>query len=469
MKQNETKSGLLGVSFVSYSDLFLVQQFCFNASLGGQLKVLLGLIQQHKYGGQNGLYSVCSSHPLVLEAAMKHALSKGEHVIIEATSNQVNQDGGYTGKTPADFYALIHTLANKVGLALNKVILGGDHLGPNCWQDLPSEEAMAKSDELIACYIKAGFRKIHLDCSMSCADDPVPLTDAIVAERAARLCGVAEKAWQNVGGEPPVYVIGTEVPVPGGAQEGLDSLEVTSVEAAHETIQVHHDAFLSNGLKDAWQRIIGLVVQPGVEFDHHKIIPFEPAKAATLSTYIESNAHMVFEAHSTDYQSTVHLSALVAGHFAILKVGPWLTFALREAIWAPDAIEQEWIAPEQRANVKATLLQVMDDNPVYWKKYYSSDSKQQALDCQYSLSDRIRYYWPAPAVEAALETLIDNLDKTPPPLTLLSQYMPAQYQAVMENTLSMDVRELIFHKISQVLEQYSRACTRTVVAAKKDA
>ncbi|WP_350432649.1 D-tagatose-bisphosphate aldolase, class II, non-catalytic subunit [Shewanella sp. H8] len=432
------------------------------------MKVLLGLIQQHKMGAQNGLYSVCSSHPLVLEAAMKHALSKGEHVIIEATSNQVNQEGGYTGKTPADFYAMIHMLAGEVGLPLDKVILGGDHLGPNCWQDLPAEEAMVKSDELIACYVRAGFRKIHLDCSMSCADDPVPLGDAIVAERAARLCAIAENTWSEVGGEPPVYVIGTEVPVPGGAQEGLDSLEVTSVEAASETIQVHYDAFMGKGLKNAWQRIIGLVVQPGVEFDHHKIIPFQPAKAQALSQYIESNTHMVFEAHSTDYQSTAHLSALVDGHFAILKVGPWLTFALREAIWALDAIEQEWITAEQRSNVKAILLQAMNDNPVYWKKYYSTEPKQQALDCQYSLSDRIRYYWPVPAVDTALNILIDNLNCTPPPLTLLSQYMPAQYQAVMDNTLSMNVRELIFHKISQVLEQYSIACNKTVEAVNKD-
>ena len=432
------------------------------------MKVLLDLIKQHKKGANNGLYSVCSSHPLVLEAALKHALHSGEHVIIEATSNQVNQDGGYTGHTPADFYALVCRLADKVGVSLDKVILGGDHLGPNCWQDLSAEEAMVKSDELIASYVKAGFRKIHLDCSMSCADDPVPLGDKAVAQRAARLCVVAEAAWRDVGGEPPVYIIGTEVPVPGGAQEGLDSLEVTSVDAANETIQVHHEAFTRAGLANVWQRIIGLVVQPGVEFDHHKIISFEPEKATTLSHYIESKDHMVFEAHSTDYQSTGHLRALVQGHFAILKVGPWLTFALREAVWALDAIEQEWIAPEQRANAKATILNAMTENPVYWRKYYSSEPKQQALDCQYSLSDRIRYYWPVPDVNAALEKLIENLNSSAPPLTLLSQYMPVQYQAVMEETLSMDIRELIFHKISHVLEQYSIACAPAVDVEKKE-
>ena len=432
------------------------------------MKVLLSLIEQHKAGKQNGLYSVCSSHPLVLEAAMHHALKTGEHVVIESTSNQVNQFGGYTGMTPADFYSLVLTLATKVGLAQEKIILGGDHLGPNCWQYLSADEAMAKSDVLIADYIKAGFRKIHLDCSMSCAGDPIPLGDETVAARAARLCAVAEKTWLEVGGEAPVYVIGTEVPVPGGAHEGLDELAVTSVDAVQTTINVHLKAFTDRGLAQVWPRIIGLVVQPGVEFDHHKIIAFEPAKAQALSKFVETQPHMVFEAHSTDYQSAGHLADLVKGHFAILKVGPWLTFALREACWALDLIEQEWIEPNQRANLKQTILKAMVDKPDYWQKYYSSEPKQQALDCQYSLSDRIRYYWPTPSIAQALNQLIENLDKTPPPLTLVSQYMPNQFRAIMAKELDFNTRELIFHKISEVLEQYSAACYQNADCVTKE-
>lgn len=96
--------------------------------------------------------------------------------------------------------------------------LGGNHLGPNAWQNRCADEAMQLSETLIYDYVAAGFRKIHLDCSMSCADDPIPLSDDVVASRAARLCQVAERSWQDHGGEAPVYVIGTEVPVPGGAK-----------------------------------------------------------------------------------------------------------------------------------------------------------------------------------------------------------------------------------------------------------
>lgn len=431
------------------------------------MNALLEMVQRHNKGENNGVYSVCSSHPLVIEASMLHVLKNNETLVLEATSNQVNQDGGYTGLLPKDFCGLVYSIADKVGLPHSRIILGGDHLGPNCWQDLTSEEAMAKSDILISEYVKAGFRKIHLDCSMSCSDDPIPLGDDLVAQRAARLCMVAEKTWQTAGGEAPVYIIGTEVPVPGGAQEGLDELVPTSVAAAKETIAIHKSAFFKLGLDDTWPRIIGLVVQPGVEFDHHKVMAFKPEQAVKLSEFIENDPLMVYEAHSTDYQTGQHLCDLVKGHFAILKVGPWLTYALREACWSLDLIEQEWIDKSERSNLKNTLLKAMQDNPVYWKKYYSDDVKEQNLDCQYSLSDRIRYYWPQSEVSAGLDKLIQNLDDNKPPLTLISQYMPNQYRAIMEGKIERNTKELIFHKISEVLTQYSTACFGSQVTMKE--
>lgn len=399
---------------------------------------------------------------------MLHALKTGETIVLEATSNQVNQDGGYTGMQPKDFCALAYEIADKVGLAHSNIILGGDHLGPNCWQHLTSDEAMSKSDFMIREYVKSGFRKIHLDCSMSCFDDPTPLGDDLVADRAARLCAVAEATWKEFGGEPPVYIVGTEVPVPGGAQENLDELALTSVEAAKQTIEIHQKAFADRGLASVWPRVIGLVVQPGVEFDHHKIIAFQPEKAVSLSQFVETQPHMVFEAHSTDYQSTEHLTALVKGHFAILKVGPWLTFAMREAFWALDHIEQESIAEDECSNIRATLIAAMKSNPEHWQKYYSTDQHQQNLDVQFSLSDRIRYYWPVAEAQSAISRLMTNFDKTPPPLTLISQYMPAQYKAVMNGEIAATARELILHRISEVLEQYSTACYDSTASKTKD-
>lgn len=105
----------------------------------------------------------------------------------------MNQFGGYTGMQPADFRDFVYNIARTVGFPAERIILGGDHLGPNCWQDEPAAVAMEKSIDLIKAYVAAGFSKIHLDASMSCADDPVPLDHGVVAERAARLCQAAEE------------------------------------------------------------------------------------------------------------------------------------------------------------------------------------------------------------------------------------------------------------------------------------
>jgi D-tagatose-1,6-bisphosphate aldolase subunit GatZ/KbaZ len=422
------------------------------------MKVIRDVVARHKAGRSVGVYSACSAHPLVIEAALKYVRRQSGPVLIEATSNQVNQDGGYTGMRPADFTRFVLDIAARLGVQSEQVLLGGDHLGPNCWQDLPAESAMVKSEKLIADYIAAGFRKIHLDCSMSCADDPTPLTDAVVARRAARLCVVAEKTWRHVGGEAPVYVVGTEVPVPGGAKELLTELALTEPAAAAATIDAHWEAFQSAGLHHVWPRVIGLVVQPGVEFDHHKVIDFQALRAADLAAVVEAQPYMVYEAHSTDYQTSANLRALVQRHFAILKVGPGLTFAMREALWGLDEVEREWLGEDRSSRLRETVQQAMAAAPRYWNKYYLSHGRQLRLDQQYSLSDRIRYYWPAPEVEAALNRLLANLDSNPPPLTLLSQYLPLQYEAIRAGRIGLRARELVLHSIEQVLQQYSAAC-----------
>ena len=425
------------------------------------MKPLLDIIARHKSGQAVGIYSVCSAHPLVIEAALRRAHATQSYTLVEATSNQVNQDGGYTGMRPADFVRFVRDIATRVGLSHEHVLLGGDHLGPNCWQQLPVEAAMLRSDQLIADYVEAGFRKIHLDCSMSCQGDPVTLSDAVVAARAARLCRVAEQTWRRVGGEAPVYVVGTEVPVPGGAHESLTQLNPTEPAAATATIEAHRNAFATAGLTETWPRVIGLVVQPGVEFDHHKVIDFLPDRVGALSAVVAVLPHMLYEAHSTDYQTPQNLRALVRGHFAILKVGPGLTFALREVLWALTALEREWLAADRCSGLRETLLTAMAATPKYWDKYYLSAGTQLNLDQQYSLSDRVRYYWPVPAVEQALARLLTNLDGTPPPLTLLSQYLPLQYTAVRAGQLERSARSWVLHYIDLVLQQYAAACDGT--------
>ncbi len=428
------------------------------------MKALLDVIARHKQGHSVGVTSICSAHPIVIEASLRHAQKHDDGMVLfEATCNQVNQDGGYTGMRPADFVSFVGDVARQVGFDASRIVLGGDHLGPNPWTNLDAEAAMAKVEVMVAAYVAAGFRKIHLDCSMPCKGDPVPLPEAEIVRRAVRLARAAEAAHAKFleaqpGAEPPVYVIGTEVPVPGGATEAIDGLAVTSPQAALATISAHRQAFVGAGLEHAWTRVIASVVQPGVEFDHHHVVDYGAHDARPLSEAITAVPGMVYEAHSTDYQTREALRALVEDHFAILKVGPGLTFAMREALWALDAIDQEWTPEPQRAHLRDTALERMRAEPRYWERYYHGNGTPLTVDLQYSLSDRIRYYWPDPAIEKARVRLFDNLRASPPPLSLISQHLPRALHAVRQGSATRDPLSLAVAHVSAVLDDYHHAC-----------
>ncbi|WMY09602.1 D-tagatose-bisphosphate aldolase, class II, non-catalytic subunit [Paraburkholderia phenoliruptrix] len=406
-----------------------------------------------------GIYSICSAHPWVLGAAMKQALDDDTPLLIESTSNQVDQFGGYTGMKPADFVRFVHLIADRTGLPRTRLILGGDHLGPNAWRSLPAEEAMQRAEALIDAYVSAGFTKIHLDTSMSCAGDPARLSDDVVAERASRLCAIAEAAAERKGNrEKPVYIIGTEVPVPGGAAEELETVEITSPDAALDTVAVHRNAWRDRGLDDAWQRVIALVVQPGVEFDHTKVVDYKPELATKLSAILKELPGMVFEAHSTDYQTPEALAALVQDGFAILKVGPGVTFALREALYALAEIENELVVPEARSNLREVVERVMLAKPGNWEKYYHGDDREKRLLRTYSYSDRVRYYWADPEIDAAANKLISNLADIDISENVLSRYLPEQYWQFRRGLIDATPMSLIQSKVREVIGVYAAAC-----------
>ncbi|MGV8094561.1 MAG: class II D-tagatose-bisphosphate aldolase non-catalytic subunit [Mangrovibacterium sp.] len=429
--------------------------------------IFLDLLDDNRKGVSRGIYSVCTANAEVLEACFKQAKTDGTILLIESTSNQVDQFGGYTGMKPVNFVHYVNSIARKVDFPEEMILLGGDHLGPNAWQHLSAEEAMDKSKVLIEEYVKEGYLKIHLDTSMFCADDTgdrkKPLPDIIVAERAAILCRVAEETWAKYrkGYPKPIYIIGTEVPVPGGAREKEDEVIPTTPEDAEKTIRVTRESFVRAGLSDVWRkRVVGLVVQPGVEFGDDQVFNYRREKAKELSHKILEFDHLVFEAHSTDYQTEEGLKALVEDHFCILKVGPWLTFAYREALFALEAMEIEILGNEHKAlsKLRETLEKVMIEEPKYWQKYYPGDEQQQSFKRKYSFSDRLRYYWPMAELESARKRLYENLRKNKIPFSLLSQFMPVQFYHACEGLISTEPTELVHDYIRIVTGIYSRAC-----------
>ncbi len=416
------------------------------------------ILAAQKMGEPRGIPSICSAHPFVLQAAFRHGLSHHSPVLVEATCNQVNQFGGYTGMTPENFVNYVQGIARTYQFPLERLILGGDHLGANVWQNEPAENAMQKSLQLVRDYVQAGFCKIHLDASMRLADDAPTLPPEVIAKRTAQLAKIAEET--SAGKNPLRYVIGTEVPVPGGAFVGQEEegLHITLPADVRQTIELTRTAFLREGLEDAWERVMAVVVQPGVEFGDDFVLEYQPAAARELSAFIESEPRLIYEAHSTDYQTREALRNLVSDHFAVLKVGPGLTFSFREAVFALTSIEKELFPAEDCSDISQALNHAALRRPEYWMKYYRGTSEEQAFKRKYSLSDRIRYYWTDPAVQSALTHLLDNFADRPLPLTLLSQYLPGQYAHIRAGSLRNHARDVLLDRVMDLLEDYRSAC-----------
>lgn len=402
-------------------------------------------------GTPEGIVSVCSAHPLVLRAALRHGAETGAAVLIEATCNQVNHQGGYTGMTPVDFAALVQGIALEEGCPAEQITLGGDHLGPNPWRDLPTEAALTEAERMVAAYVAAGFRKIHLDASMACADDPTAPDDETIAARAARLARVAENTAK--GGPMPLYILGTEVPPPGGADHALTTIEPTSAEDARRTIAVHEATFAKAGLAEAFARVIGFVVQPGVEFGNRNVIFYDPVKARDLTGVLADHPRLVFEAHSTDYQGEVPLSRLVADGFAILKVGPELSFVLRQALYALDLIASDLVPGYGNRPLYQTMERLMLASPENWARHYGDTGDARFLR-HYSLSDRIRYYWNQPEAQAAVARLIETLKGRRVPLPLFWQHLP---EAMGLADVPLDPEGLLITRVSESLKAYHGA------------
>jgi D-tagatose-1,6-bisphosphate aldolase subunit GatZ/KbaZ len=424
---------------------------------------LRSIVERNRGGATVGSYAVCSAHTAVIDAAIQQALEDGNCLHVESTSSQVNQFGGYTGMTPQQFADAMRVAAASAGLPADRVLLGADHLGPFAWRSEPSATAMAKACDLARLCVHAGYQKIHLDTSMPCGDDAKSLDEQTVAERAAILCRAAEAACDEMptGSPRPLYVIGTEVPAPGGEVAEGECPVPTKVEDVHRTLDVFRSAFQAHDLFAAWENVVGLVVQPAVEFGDAKVFDYDRRKVHALSAALPASPALVYEAHSTDYQAPAALAEMVEDHFAILKVGPWLTFAYREAIFALSSIEREILGHKHEvrsSQVREAIEAEMMRNRAYWRSYYHGDDDELRLSRAFSFSDRCRYYWPQPSVQEEVNRLLRNLSLFSYPLTLLSQYLPLEYEAIRQGALENHPAALIGHHIRRVLRFYSAAC-----------
>ncbi|MFN4010159.1 MAG: class II D-tagatose-bisphosphate aldolase non-catalytic subunit [Pannonibacter sp.] len=407
---------------------------------------LTSFLRANRAGSGKAMPSVCSAHEHVLMAALMMAQSHQQTILIEATSNQVNQFGGYTGMAPIDFATYIELIAKSVGVDMDLVILGGDHLGPQVWRSEPADVAMRHAADMIRDYVGAGFRKIHLDCSEGCAGEPAQVGDALAAARAAQLAKVCEETAPG----QVLYVIGTEVPPPGGARADEHGITPTSPERARATLEAHRQAFAALGLDTAFARVRGLVVQPGLEFAPSHIDHFDRMQPDLLSAALDGYPDLCFEAHSTDYQRNDVYPDLARRHFGILKVGPALTFAWREALYGLSHVDS-WL--HGKPHISQIMEKLMLANPKPWQGHYPVD---RALR-HFGYADRIRYYWNEPDAQSELKDLHERLANAAIPEPLLRAYIPHSVATTAENLARRGIplaRAILISSVQLALEPY---------------
>lgn len=408
------------------------------------------IIARNRAGAAVAIPSVCTAHPDALEASLTLAETLDQPIVIEATSNQVNQDGGYTGLTPTDFIRFVQDIAARAKVDPARILFGGDHLGPQAWRKLAPDQAMDKAQRMVADYAAAGFTKIHLDCSEGCAGEPAQLPDAITAARSAELAATALHHARDPGAL--LFVIGTEVPPPGGARtDDHGDIPPTTPDSARATLAAHRDAFTALNLP--LDRIGGLVVQPGVEFSpmeiHHLPLDRDPGLLAALEDW----PGLCLEAHSTDYQHPEVYPRLAQLGFAFQKVGPALTFAWREALYALDTLRAQngWSGGAALAD---TMEAVMLAHPAHWQAHIHGQTADPRSERHFGLADRIRYYWPDQMAQETVRRLFADLaDRRLPDPMLLAHFRPEEIAIARESRHPLP-RALALARVQTALRPY---------------
>jgi len=391
------------------------------------------------------LPSFCTSNIDVLNSILFFCHIKKLPCLIECTSNQVNQNGGYTNKNPKIFINEILNISKKINFDKNKLFLGGDHLGPLPWKNKNKDLAIKKSIVLIENFLKEEFCKIHIDTSIKCKDDKY-INNEIIFDRTSKILShpKIKKKIKN-----KFIIIGTEVPLSGSGD--TEKVVVTKQKQIEDEVRKFRDILKSLKIKN---KLFGLVVEPGMKYNHSSILKPNLSSFSKKKKLSKKN-NFVYEAHSTDYQSQLILKKLVKNNFKFLKVGPELTYNYSRSLFLMHNIEKK-IYKKNDSNIKNILIASMKKKNKYWKNYYEKKNPKLLI---HSKLDRMRYYFNIKSVESSVKILKKNINQLniKKIKSLLSSDMKKEFLFYNKKNLSnYDIIKLIF--ISKSLKKYFKAC-----------
>lgn len=392
---------------------------------------------------KQSLPSFCTSNFDVLKIILIFIKFNRLPVLIESTSNQVNQEGGYSGLRPSQFASKLKSLARLININKKSLIIGGDHLGPLPWKDLTSKKAIEKSKILIKECLRAKYEKIHLDTAIKCKDDKYMDKDTTI-----KRCDEILNSFSSNEINKKFIVVGTEVPIAGGSN--LLKPILTSFKSIKEEIEMYSTIFKN-------KKKYALVIEPGIGFANFKVVKVKFKKLNKILSF-SKKMNFAYEAHSTDYQSISSLKKLVKNNFKFLKVGPELTYLFSKAVFEMERIEKEKFK-NNYSNIKKTILNEMKKSNKYWKNYYSGSNKYINFLKTNSYLDRMRYYWDKKNVVNAKNKLFLNINKLSDVEFFQSTDLLTKKDLILKKKLKLKNCDLIpFKLIEKSLKKYYLAC-----------
>ncbi|MFL2882670.1 MAG: class II D-tagatose-bisphosphate aldolase non-catalytic subunit [Pelagibacteraceae bacterium] len=395
---------------------------------------------------KKNLPSFCTSNFDVLKIIMLFSKFNNLPILIESTSNQVNQNGGYTGLTPSKFAKKVYSLSSSLKLNKKKILLGGDHLGPLPWKNLSKKKALANAKILVKNCLKAKYKKIHIDTAIICKDEKKITRADIISRCKLILNNIKDKELKNT-----FLVVGTEVPFAGGGQNSkIVPTKISSIKEEYDQYKI-----LFDNRKLIKNKKFSMVIEPGIEFFHNKVKRTNLKDFKKKLNFSKKNKFS-YEAHSSDYQKEKDLRKLVKNNFQFLKVGPELTYFFSKSIFAMENIEKKLF--KRVSNLKYKFDKVMKNNKKYWKLYYrGKPAKIEYLKFN-SYLDRIRYYWNFSEINKSKLILESNINKIENNI-FLRVFKLNKKQILIKKKLNLKNFDMIVYIfLSKTLEKYYRAC-----------
>ena len=424
--------------------------------------LLIDIMEANCRGERKGIYAVGSHNSTILEVCFQQALVDGSPVLLEISANMLVLPG-QSGKTsPADFIKRVKNIAAEAEFPQDRLFFGVNDLGPSLWQDESDESALKKACEFISEIVGLGFNKLGIHAGEPLKGDPVgeTLTQEIIIARETVLYQAAERAAAKLPDEEkPLYVIGVHPRQEAGRVE--DQRRMVNRKDIEDAVDQFAQTAEAAGLPDIKERLPAARIFLGTGYDSENIIPFDSSLLKELGGCVCRDRSVVLEAPQTDFQSQIVLDKLVDNHFAVLSVGPELTYAMREALFSLALMENETMLGKPGVYLSNYIIELdraMQSAPQHWQEYYTGNGFEQLVARKYSFYDRSRFFLENKDVRKMRKRLYDNLTANPVPLTVLRQFMPRQYERVAAGELENKPKALVMDAVRYALHRYSRAC-----------